>query len=168
MILHSKAFFYLIFEGIALGTQPLISFNTGAGLKEHVTKFRNLAFIITLLIAVIGVITLYRIPEIIVYMFAGDNRALQPEAIKGMSLYFWGLPFEDLLLVGSTYFQAINMPKEASLLTGGKLLLISIAIFVLTYSIGVNGVWLALPICSAALTLWMIFRLRMLSITSQN
>lgn len=58
LILHSKAFFYLIFEGIALGTQPLISFNTGAGLKERVTKFRKLAFIITLLIAVISVITL--------------------------------------------------------------------------------------------------------------
>ncbi|WP_279147184.1 hypothetical protein [Photobacterium carnosum] len=67
------------------------------------------------------------------------------------------------------FFYLINphlQPKEASLLTGGKLLLISIAIFVLAYSIGVNGVWLALPICSAALTLWIIFRLRMLSITN--
>ncbi|WP_232579078.1 MATE family efflux transporter [Photobacterium carnosum] len=77
----------MIFEGIALGTQPLISFTTGASLKERVTKFRNLAFIITLLIAVIGVITLYSIPEIIIYIFAEDNLALQPEAIKGMSLY---------------------------------------------------------------------------------
>ncbi len=58
------------------------------------------------------------------------------------------------------------MPKEASLLTGGKLILISIAIFVLAHSIGVNGVWLALPICSAALTLWMVFRLRKLSMSN--
>lgn len=96
-------------------------------------------------------------------MFVGDNPTLQPEAIKGMSLYFWGLPFEGVLLVGATYFQAINMPKEASLLTGGKLILISIAIFVLAYSVGVNGVWLALPLCSAALTLWMVYRLKKLA-----
>ncbi|KJG59821.1 multidrug transporter MatE [Photobacterium kishitanii] len=166
IVSYTEAFFYLIFEGIALGTQPLVSFNTGAGLKDRVAKIRNLAFMITLLIGVIGVVTLYSIPEAVVYMFAGDNTALQPEAIKGMSLYFWGLPFEGLLLVGATYFQAINMPKEASLLTGGKLILISIAIFVLAHSIGVNGVWLALPICSAALTLWMVFRLRKLSMSN--
>jgi Na+-driven multidrug efflux pump len=78
IVSYTEVFFYLIFEGIALGTHPLVSFNTGAGLKERVIKFRNLAF---------------SIPEIIIYIFAGD-----------------------------------------------KLLLISIAIFVLTYSIRVNGV----------------------------
>ena len=165
IVSYTEAFFYLIFEGIALGTQPLVSFNTGAGLKDRVIKIRNLAFAMTLLIAVIGVITLYSIPDAVVYMFAGNNPLLQPEAVKGMSLYFWGLPFEGALLIGATYFQAINMPKEASLLTGGKLILITIIIFVLAHTIGVTGVWLALPICSALLTLWMVFRLRKLSKT---
>jgi hypothetical protein len=60
------------------------------------------------------------------------------------------------------FFYLINphlQPKEASLLTGGKLILITIIIFVLAH-IGVTGVWLALPICSALLTLWIVFRLR--------
>ncbi|MEC6797186.1 MATE family efflux transporter [Photobacterium sp. S4TG1] len=163
IVSYTEAFFYLIFEGIALGTQPIVSFNTGAGLKDRVIKIRNLAFTITLLIAAIGVIILYSIPDTVVYMFAGNNPLLQPEAVKGMSLYFWGLPFEGILLIGATYFQAVNMPKEASLLTGGKLILISIIIFVLAYTVGVTGVWLALPTCSALLTLWMVFRLRKLS-----
>ncbi|MEC6908036.1 MATE family efflux transporter [Photobacterium piscicola] len=163
IVSYTEAFFYLIFEGIALGTQPIVSFNTGAGLKDRVIKIRNLAFTITLLIAAIGVIILYSIPDTVVYMFAGNNPLLQPEAVKGMSLYFWGLPFEGILLIGATYFQAVNMPKEASLLTGGKLILISIIIFVLAYTVGVTGVWLALPTCSALLTLWMVFRLHKLS-----
>ena len=58
------------------------------------------------------------------HLFAGDNAALLPVASLGIWLYFWGLPMEGLLLVGATYFQAINRARIASLLTGGKLVLI--------------------------------------------
>ncbi len=67
---------------------------------------------------------------------------------------------EGLLLVGATYFQSINRAKEASLLTGGKLILITLFIFTLAEFAGVNGVWIALPLCSSVLTTWMFFALR--------
>lgn len=160
IVSYTEAFFYLIFEGIALGTQPITSFNTGAGLKNRVIKARNLAFAVTLAVALIGVTTLYSLPDYVVYLFAGDNQLLQPVAINGMHLYFWGLPFEGLLLIGATYFQSINMAKEASILTGGKLILISIFIFTFAHIFGVDGVWVALPFCSLLLTSWMIIKIR--------
>ncbi|PQJ62488.1 MATE family efflux transporter [Photobacterium angustum] len=160
IVSYTEAFFYLIFEGIALGTQPITSFNTGAGLKDRVIKARNLAFAVTLAVALIGVTILYSLPDYVVYLFAGDNQLLQPVAINGMHLYFWGLPFEGLLLIGATYFQSINMAKEASILTGGKLILISIFIFTFAHIFGVNGVWVALPFCSFLLTSWMIIKIR--------
>ncbi len=162
IVSYTEAFFYLIFEGIALGTQPITSFNTGAGLKDRVIKARNLAFAVTLTVAFIGVTILYSLPDYVVYLFAGDNQLLQPVAINGMHLYFWGLPFEGLLLIGATYFQSINMAKEASILTGGKLILISIFIFTFAHIFGVDGVWVALPFCSLLLTSWMIYKLKSL------
>ncbi|PSW41915.1 MATE family efflux transporter [Photobacterium leiognathi] len=160
IVSYTEAFFYLIFEGIALGTQPITSFNTGAGLKDRVIKARNLALAVTLAVAAIGITVLYSFPDYVVYLFAGDNALLQPVATNGMFLYFWGLPFEGMLLVGATYFQSINMPKEASILTGGKLLLISVFIFFLAHLFGVNGVWVALPICSLLLTTWMVYKIK--------
>ncbi|GAB3530612.1 MATE family efflux transporter [Photobacterium alginatilyticum] len=160
IVSYTEAFFYLIFEGIALGIQPITSYNTGAGQTERVVKVRNLAFTVTLLFALFGVAMLYSFPEYVVYLFAGENPTLQPEAVNGMQLYFWGLPMEGLLLVGATYFQSINRAKEASLLTGGKLILITMFIFTLANVAGVNGVWIALPLCSSLLTAWMIFALR--------
>ncbi|KJG08062.1 multidrug transporter MatE [Photobacterium angustum] len=160
IVSYTEAFFYLIFEGIALGTQPITSFNTGAGLKNRVIKARNLAFAVILTVALIGVTTLYSLPDYVVYLFAGDNQLLQPVAINGVHLYFWGLPFEGLLLIGATYFQSINMAKEASILTGGKLILISIFIFTFAHIFGVDGVWVALPFCSLLLTSWMIIKIR--------
>ena len=84
-----------------------------------------------------------------------NSAALLPVATLGIWLYFWGLPMEGLLLVGATYFQAINRARIASLLTGGKLVLIGGFLWGFSSLWGVAGVWLALPTCSTLLVLVM-------------
>lgn len=155
VISYTEAFFYLVFEGIAMGIQPIASFNAGAGHWQRVLRIRNLALGVTLGIALCGMVPLYLWPEAAVYLFAGDNVALLPVASLGIWLYFWGLPMEGLLLVGATYFQAINRARIASLLTGGKLVLIGLFLWGFSSLWGVPGVWLALPSCSTLLMLLM-------------
>ncbi len=155
VISYTEAFFYLVFEGIAMGIQPIASFNAGAGHWRRVLRIRNLALGVTLGIALSAMIPLYLWPEAAVYLFAGDNATLLPVASLGIWLYFWGLPMEGLLLVGATYFQAINRARIASLLTGGKLVLIGGFLWGFSTLWGVPGVWLALPTCSSLLVLVM-------------
>ncbi|MFQ1825571.1 MATE family efflux transporter [Aeromonas veronii] len=155
VISYTEAFFYLVFEGIAMGIQPIASFNAGAGHWRRVLRIRNLALGVTLGIALCAMIPLYLWPEAAVYLFAGDNATLLPVASLGIWLYFWGLPMEGLLLVGATYFQAINRARIASLLTGGKLVLIGGFLWGFSTLWGVSGVWLALPTCSSLLVLVM-------------
>lgn len=155
VISYTEAFFYLVFEGIAMGIQPIASFNAGAGHWRRVLRIRNLALGVTLGIALCAMIPLYLWPEAAVYLFAGDNATLLPVASLGIWLYFWGLPMEGLLLVGATYFQAINRARIASLLTGGKLVLIGGFLWGFSTLWGVPGVWLALPTCSSLLVLVM-------------
>ncbi len=155
VISYTEAFFYLVFEGIAMGIQPIASFNAGAGHWRRVLRIRNLALGVTLGIALSAMIPLYLWPEAAVYLFAGNNATLLPVASLGIWLYFWGLPMEGLLLVGATYFQAINRARIASLLTGGKLVLIGGFLWGFSTLWGVPGVWLALPTCSSLLVLVM-------------
>ncbi|MFM5158029.1 MATE family efflux transporter [Aeromonas veronii] len=155
VISYTEAFFYLVFEGIAMGIQPIASFNAGAGHWRRVLRIRNLALGVTLGIALSAMFPLYLWPEAAVYLFAGDNATLLPVASLGIWLYFWGLPMEGLLLVGATYFQAINRARIASLLTGGKLVLIGGFLWGFSTLWGVPGVWLALPTCSSLLVLVM-------------
>lgn len=155
VISYTEAFFYLVFEGIAMGIQPIASFNAGAGHWRRVLRIRNLALGVTLGIALCAMFPLYLWPEAAVYLFAGDNANLLPVASFGIWLYFWGLPMEGLLLVGATYFQAINRARIASLLTGGKLVLIGGFLWGFSTLWGVPGVWLALPTCSSLLVLVM-------------
>ncbi|HHQ4748305.1 TPA: MATE family efflux transporter [Aeromonas veronii] len=155
VISYTEAFFYLVFEGIAMGIQPIASFNAGAGHWRRVLRIRNLALGVTLGIALCAMLPLYLWPEAAVYLFAGDNATLLPVASLGIWLYFWGLPMEGLLLVGATYFQAINRARIASLLTGGKLVLIGGFLWGFSTLWGVPGVWLALPTCSSLLVMVM-------------
>ncbi|MBV7315335.1 MATE family efflux transporter [Shewanella sp. NIFS-20-20] len=160
VVSYTEAIFYLIFEGIAFGTQPILSYNAGAGRYDRVKQARRLAFVVTLITAFIGLLMIYGYPQGLVYLFAGDNEALTPVAVEGMRLYFWGLPMEGMLLVGASFFQAINCSREASILTASKLLLIALLLIVLAWWLGSTGVWLALPICSCVLALWMGFAMR--------
>jgi len=160
VVSYTEAFFYLIFEGIALGTQPILSFNAGAKRFDRVFTALKIAFSITLFTAVIGLLLIYIKPNYLVYLFAGDNTELAPYAIEGMRLYFWGLPMEGMLLVGASFFQAINCAKEASILTGAKLILIALVLYVFSWAFGTTGVWISLASCSLVLVTWMGFALR--------
>jgi len=163
VVSYTEAFFYLIFEGIAFGTQPIFSFNAGAGRYDRVFKTLKIAFGIALVTAFIGLLFIYIKPLWMVYIFAGDNPQLTPYAVEGMRLYFWGLPMEGLLLVGASFFQAINCSKEASMLTGIKLVLIAVTIYLFAWAFGVKGVWVSLACCSTILVCWMMFALKRVS-----
>ncbi|MGL4475982.1 MAG: MATE family efflux transporter [Shewanella sp.] len=160
VVSYTEAIFYLIFEGIAFGTQPILSYNAGAGRYDRVKQARKLAFSVTLATAFIGLLLIYGFPQALVYLFAGDNEVLMPIAVEGMRLYFWGLPMEGLLLVSASFFQAINCSREASILTASKLVLIAVLIYGLAWSLGATGVWLAIPICSCILAVWMWFAIK--------
>jgi len=160
---YTEAFFYLIFEGIAFGTQPIFSFNAGAGRYDRVFKTLKIAFGISLVTAMIGLLFIYTKPQWMVYIFAGDNPQLTPYAIEGMGLYFWGLPMEGLLLVGASFFQAINYTKEASILTTAKLILIAFILYLFAWLFGVTGVWISLASGSSLLVIWMGLALKRVS-----
>ncbi|WP_394230453.1 MATE family efflux transporter [Shewanella colwelliana] len=163
VVSYTEALFYLVFEGVAFGTQPIFSFNAGANRFDRVFKTFKIAVIMTLVTAAIGLLFIYIVPEYLVYIFAGDNAQLTPVAIEGMRLYFWGLPMEGLLLIGAAFFQAINCPREASILTGSKLLLIAVVIYLFAWLFGVTGVWISLACCSLLLALWMLVTLNKLA-----
>lgn len=155
IVSYTEALFYLIFEGIAFGAQPILSFNAGAGRYDRVRETRRIGFGITALVAAMALSLIYSKPEWVVYLFAGDNPELTPIAAEGMYLYFWGLPMEGLLLVGASFFQAINASREASILTATKLLLIALLLWLMSWLFGTTGVWVSLSICSCLLCLWM-------------
>ncbi|WP_328590312.1 MATE family efflux transporter [Veronia nyctiphanis] len=87
IVSYIEAFFYLIFEGIALGMQPITSFNYGANRLDRVKASRDIAFASTMVIAAFGLLFVYIWPDILVAAFSSENPALEATAVEGMRLY---------------------------------------------------------------------------------
>lgn len=134
-----------VFNGIALGSQPLISKSYGQGNKNDVKLLKKMAFVVSAVASVVLYLSLFFGATQIVNIFNSEqNQMLGTYAEIGVKLYFLGIFFAGFNIVGSSFFSATENTKGAfwvSILRG--FVLIILFAFVLSFFFGMNGVWLA-------------------------
>lgn len=142
-----------VFNGIAQGSQPLISECYGAGNKKDVAWLQRISLMTAFSLATLIYIVLYICTPVIVHVFNSEqNMSMQALAENGMHLYFIGLFFAGVNIVGGSYFSAVEKAKEAfiiSVLRG--FVLIMLFAFLLSFIWGLNGVWLSY-VCAEGVT----------------
>lgn len=147
-----------VFNGIAQGSQPLISESFGSGNKEEVKTLRNLSFITSIVSATILYIVIFVFTANIVAIFNGENDLqLANYANVGTRLYFIGIFFAGLNIVGSSYFSAVEQVKDAFIISilRGFVLIIGFA-FLLSALFKMTGVWLAYAVAEGVTALVML------------
>ena len=138
--------FSLIFEGIAVGTQPIIGFNSGARYYSRVAGTLKMAFISSLGIGAAGFLLLYIFPEQVIHIFNHDNPELLEITLNGMDIFMFALLAQGTVMLGSVYFQSINRVSSALFIQLGKVFLFFLPLLlILPPLLGLNGVWLATP-----------------------
>lgn len=146
-----------VFNGIANGSQPLISRDYGAGNEENVTALKRMSFMTALVLAIIMYAIVYIGTDAFIAVFNSENnQALYHYAHAGIRLYFIGILFAGVNIVGAGFFSATNKAKNASLISllRGFLLIVFFAI-VLAWLFGLSGVWLSYAAGEALTTLVM-------------
>jgi putative MATE family efflux protein len=139
--------FSLIFEGIAVGTQPIIGFNYGARCYPRVADTLKIAVISCLITGLIGFILLSMYPEQLILIFNRDSPELLEITLNGMGIFMFALPTHGTVMLGSVYFQSINKVRYALFIQLGTVfLLILPLLWILPSLLGLNGVWLATPV----------------------
>lgn len=81
--------FSFIYEGIALGTQPIIGFNYGARYYSRVAKTLQIAIISCLGTGVVGFLIISIFPEQIIRIFNHDSSELLAITLNGMGLFMF-------------------------------------------------------------------------------
>ncbi len=138
--------FSLIFEGIAVGTQPIIGFNYGARCYSRVARTLKLAAISCLGTGAAGFLLLSIFPEQVIRIFNHDNHELLAITLKGMGIFMFALLAQGTVMLGSVYFQSINRVRSALFIQLGKVFLFLLPLLlILPPIIGLDGVWLATP-----------------------
>ncbi|MDQ1252355.1 MAG: hypothetical protein QG646_1476 [Euryarchaeota archaeon] len=139
--------FYMLFEGIALGVQPIIGFNYGAGNYERVSKTLRLSILSCILIGAFGFVLVYMFPESIVKIFSRNDSELMEVTLRGMNIMMLSLLAEGIVLLTTIYYQSINRVKTALFINLGKTFVLLLPLlFILPSFLGLDGVWFASPV----------------------
>ena len=159
IITYIEDFYYLLLSGIALGVQPILSFNMGAKLYHRVKHAYVLALKTAVLVSVAGMVVIYGFPNFVISAFNNESQQLFQVGTQSMSFYFWALPFEAILLISTAFFQAIGLPKQSTLVTVYKLLALSIFMSLFSWLFGVNGIWFVIGCSSLVVLTWVFWQL---------
>ncbi|WP_442952454.1 MATE family efflux transporter [Paraclostridium sp. AKS81] len=146
IIIYIYYFFIAVYFGIAVGIGPMISYNFGAKNKEKIKESLKHSFvtigwssIVIFLISIIG-------GKYIISIFTNDLE-VYTIATSGIKLFSYGFLIIGTNIFMSGYFTAIGDGQVSAIISILRSLVFVVAtITVLPKFIGLNGIWLAIPI----------------------
>jgi putative MATE family efflux protein len=151
---YSFSMFYMLFEGIAMGVQPIIGFNYGAGLYGRVHKALKLAMITGFVVGLIGFIIVFLFPERVVGIFNPNDAELLEITVEAMRIFMASLLVQGIIVVNATYYQSVNKIWHALFIHIGKVLVFLLPLlFTLPVIFGQTGIWFATPLADGMMFL---------------
>lgn len=132
-------------NGIAQGSQPLISKSFGNRNMCEVNWLCRMSLAVSFIIATVIYIFLTVSAVYITDFFNSEgNELLASYSVTGIRLYFIGILFSGLNIVGSSFLSAVENARTAFIISvlRGFVMILFFA-FLLSALFGMNGLWLA-------------------------
>lgn len=143
-------FIFMIANAIIQSAQPIISYNYTSKAYERVSQTERMLFFAALTAGILLTLVFLFLPNILVHFFVGKNDPAAPIAIDGFPYFAVGILFFmfNVCIVG--YFQSLEQMKSALVLMILRGFVILVPAFLLLPGlIGVQGIWLAMPVSEA-------------------
>lgn len=147
--------------GIALGMQPIIGFNKGAGFDRRVKETFQKAMAAATAVSIAGWLVCAVFPEMILRLFGMNHPAYIEFGIRCMRIFLLGMIVAGFQVVSSQYYLATGQAVKAMLLSVLRPLLLMIPLIHIFPRIwGLNGILYASPVADyltaliIALLLW--------------
>lgn len=149
VIMYIYYFFIAFYMGIAVAAAPVVSFNCGAGNKAKIAETLRYSFITIAVTAVLIMGILHVGGDLIIGLFidGGHVYELTQTALHYFSPVFIFIGVNVFL---SGYFTALGDGLTSAVISTLRSLIFVVAyIFILPSILGVNGVWLTMPMAEA-------------------
>ena len=136
-----------LFNGVAQGSQPLISEAYGKDIHKDVKTYLKMAVTTAIGVSVLLLIFIYLFAPVVTAVFNGEhNQMLADYAENGLRLYFIGFLFAGINIVGTSILSAVESTGYAFAASiSRRFVVIIFFAFLLSTLFGLNGVWLAFP-----------------------
>ena len=145
IIMYIYYFFISFYMGIAVAVAPVVSYNLGANNKEKIKETLKYSFITIAITAVIIIGILFAFGNSIIGLFisSGHVYELTSQALVYFSPVFLFIGINVFL---SGYFTALGDGLTSAIISSLRsLIFVVIFIVVLPNVIGINGIWLTMP-----------------------
>jgi putative MATE family efflux protein len=137
---------FIVF-GIADGIASIVSYNYGAKKLDRVKKIIIFSAKIVIGIGVMTFGTLFFFGENLVSIFVASEKEVLEIAVAGSKIYAFAFLLNGLNILCSSYFTSIGYAKESIIIAGLRgLVFITLGISILPRILGINGVWLTIPL----------------------
>jgi putative MATE family efflux protein len=158
VIEYSFSIFYMIFEGISAGVQPIIGFNYGARLYGRVYSALKMAVISCFVVGLLGFLLIYLFPDTIIQLFNRNDPQLLETAVAGIRIFMFGIIVEGIIITAAVYYQSVNKVGTALFIQFGKIFIFILPpLLILPLYFGLDGVWMATPIGQYLMFFFVVF-----------
>jgi putative MATE family efflux protein len=146
-IINTLSMFFLYpVAGFAQGAQTLIGFNHGAGKRERVREIVWRTMLIVVSIGAFSATIVGLFPERLVRLFGEMSSEVIRLTGRGLRFTMVAFIIAPIHMVATQYFQATGKPGRTSLILVIRSFLFIILIIGLPIFLGINGVFLAIPL----------------------
>ena len=161
VILYIQGLLVAVFMGYSMGCSPLISFNYGKKDNDRLHKIYKLSIIgiivTSILVFMFGLLK----SDLLVSIFTSNGTNVYKLSNIGLKLFSISFLFIGLNLFTSALFTALSNGKISAIISFLRtLIFIVISVLVLPLLIGINGVWLSVPVAELLSLIVSIFYLK--------
>ena len=149
-IANRVAFIFIMINfGVNQGMQPIAGYNYGAQNYDRLMRVLKLAMIAGTCVTTSGFIVAEFMPHLCVRLFTND-KVLTDLAVNGIRIMMAAMPIVGYQMIVTNFFQSIGKAKISIFLSLSRQLIFLVPLLaILPLFIGVNGVWVSLPIADA-------------------
>lgn len=147
IIQYSQFLLNALFMGFSQGVSPVISFNYGSKNHNQLKQVFRTSLIFTAVTSLATFLLAQVTGSLVVGVFARPGTAVYALARHGFTIFAFSFLFSGLTIFASALFTALSDGRISAVIsfvrTSG---LIITSLLVLPFLIGIDGVWLAIPI----------------------
>ncbi|SFU43702.1 MatE protein [Clostridium sp. DSM 8431] len=134
---------YMVLFGVAIGVQPLISYNYGAKNKEKMLKFHKMTNIACLIVNIVFTATCFVFGREIIGVFTSNIELIEMTYV-GLNLMNLSFFPTGVNLAATIYYQAIEMPGKSNLICALRSVIVfPICLIILSLALGADGIWVS-------------------------
>jgi Na+-driven multidrug efflux pump len=145
---------YMIYNAVAASSQPIISFNHGAGEQKRVHHTLRFSLVVAIGMGLLMFLLMYCFAPTVVSCFLDTQAPAYQLAAEGLPYYSMGFFFMAVNICVVGYLQSVERAGLATLYTLMRGVVFLVATFIILPRLfGVMGLWLSVPVAEALTTL---------------